>query len=255
MQSVNAASLAFIYTGVTNPTPALVFLLIVSFSGPTFAQNSDPNCWADLKHDTLSTLKTASSGYQATPSGMVAKRNLKWELPIAAATGVLIAAVDVPAANHLPSPGVISAAETASNVLLDVELAVPAVAYVSGCAAHRTSARQFGFTGLAGMGFASVNALAMKAAFNRQYPFGGNGNGAFWDGGKSFPSGHAATSWGLASALMAHYPHHPGLKWTLVAVATSTSVLRFVARRHYPSDILVGGTIGYVSGHYMGQQH
>jgi hypothetical protein len=237
---------------VNRPALILAFLLIASFSAS--AQGANPSCWTNLKSDVIGSVKTMGAGYQATPSRMVAKRNLKWELPIAAATAVLIGAVDTPAARHMPSPGVVSGADTASNVLLGLEVGAPAVAYIDGCARHSDPVRQFGFNGLAGIGFASLNAAAMKVAFNRQRPYVNNANGEFWEGGNSFPSGHAAASFGLASALTARYPHRPVLKWTLFVVASSASLLRFPARQHFPSDILVGGTIGYVSGRYLGEK-
>jgi hypothetical protein len=34
---------------------------------------------------------------------------------------------------------------------------------------------------------------------NRQYPYLHNSRGEFWEGGKSFPSGHAAASFAFAS--------------------------------------------------------
>lgn len=53
-------------------------------------------------------------------------------------------------------------------------------------------------------------------------------------------------TWGLASAH--EYPHNRPLKWTAYGLAVSISLLRIPARKHFPSDVLVGGTLGYLIG-------
>jgi membrane-associated phospholipid phosphatase len=55
-------------------------------------------------------------------------------------------------------------------------------------------------------------------------------------------------SWGLASALAHQYPHNRALQWTAYSLAVSTALLRVPARKHFPSDILIGGTLGYLIG-------
>jgi membrane-associated phospholipid phosphatase len=209
------------------------------------------NCWAATKQNVSHDLEGAAHGWRDIPSGIVAKRNLKWELPIAAATAVLIGTVDVPASRRVKSTSVQSASDNASNVLLGSELGLSALAYAVGCAGHKPLLRDNGVTALFGMGYAVGNDLILKAAFNRQYPYTGNGNGEFWEGGKSFPSGHASVSFGFASAVAARYPHRPAIKWTAFGLAAATSMLRFPAKKHFPSDILVGSTLGYVAGFYI----
>jgi hypothetical protein len=51
--------------------------------------------------------------------------------------------------------------------------------------------------------------LGLKLAFDRQFPYSPNSTGAFWGGGRSFPSGHSATSFAWAAAT-AHRTHN---KW------------------------------------------
>lgn len=235
---------------MTRPSLLPACLLILSFS----AVAQDPSCWQTLKSDIKNDAKAIKTGYQAAPSAAVKSDNLKWELPIGAATAVLIGALDASAARRIHSASLASNSNTASDVLLDSQIGLAAFVYLGGCATHRSAAREFGSTGLAAMGFASLNSEIMKLAFNRQRPYTANASGEFWEGGQSFPSGHATASWGLASALAARYPHHRMLKWSLFAVAAGTALLRFPARQHFPSDILVGGTLGYVSGRYIGQQ-
>lgn len=57
----------------------------------------------------------------------------------------------------------------------------------------------------------------------------------------SFPSGHAATAAGLATALCWRYPH--GLP-VFAVIAASAAAQRVVSSAHYPSDVACGAAIG-----------
>lgn len=61
--------------------------------------------------------------------------------------------------------------------------------------------------------------------------------------GHSFPSGHSGIAWALSTSVMIGYP-----KWYVIVpsvlYATSVSLSRPFVGVHYPSDILVGATIG-----------
>ena len=95
--------------------------------------------------------------------------------------------------------------------------------------------------------------LGLKIAFNRQYPYQGKSNGEFWEGGKSFPSGHTVTSFAFASAIAHRYPHKQWIKWGSYAMATGVSLSRLPAKKHFPSDVLVGIPIGYFIGRYVAE--
>jgi membrane-associated phospholipid phosphatase len=178
---------------------------------------------------------------------------LKWELPILAATGVLIAEVDRPAANRIQSASLQQTASRWSNVGLGLEIGAAALTYSIGCAKHHSYLRDTGFKGLAAMGAAGTEDLVLKLAFNRQYPSALNSTGKFWGGGKSFPSGHAAASFAFAALVAHRYPRQKWVKWGAYALATGVSLSRYPAKKHFPSDILVGATLGYVTGTYFAQ--
>ena len=61
----------------------------------------------------------------------------------------------------------------------------------------------------------------------------------------SFPSGHSASSFAAATATAAFYPQVAPL---VFALATGVAVSRVHLGHHFPSDVLVGGGIGIVSG-------
>jgi membrane-associated phospholipid phosphatase len=188
----------------------------------------------------------------STPREAIRPVNLKWELPIAAATGLLIATSDDHIDSHIRSPSFTSAAARGSNVGLGIELGAAGLTYLLGCVGHRSShAANSGFTALEAMGAANVITYALKVVTNRQYAYHTNSHGEFWEGGKSFPSGHAATSFAFASVIAHRYPHNPWLKWGVFGLATGISLARVGGKKHFASDILVGGTLGYVTGTYF----
>jgi membrane-associated phospholipid phosphatase len=95
----------------------------------------------------------------------------------------------------------------------------------------------------------------IKAITDRDRPPHRRGGGVFAEnGGRSFPSGHSASGWALAAVVSAQYPDKPVIKYGALGLAAAVSVSRFTADRHYLSDVLVGGTIGWMIGKYVVRQ-
>ncbi|MCA9134771.1 MAG: phosphatase PAP2 family protein [Planctomycetales bacterium] len=66
----------------------------------------------------------------------------------------------------------------------------------------------------------------------------------FWDARqRSFPSGHAATAWGLAIGLTVVFPRGC---WLFALFASLASVQRLTSGAHYPSDVLAGAAIAFL---------
>ncbi len=61
---------------------------------------------------------------------------------------------------------------------------------------------------------------------------------------RSFPSGHAATAWGLAIGLSLVFPRGVVL---FACFATLASLQRITSGAHFPTDVLVGATIAFVT--------
>jgi membrane-associated phospholipid phosphatase len=184
---------------------------------------------------------------------MVRPSNLKWELPVLAGTGVLIAEVDRPAANRIQSKSLQQTASQWSNVGLGLEIGAAAFTFGIGCTKYHSYLRDTGFKSLAAMAAAGTEVLLLKYTFDRQYPYTPNSTGKFWGGGQSFPSGHAATSFAFAAVIAHRYPKQKWIKWSAYAIATGVSLSRYPAKKHFPSDILIGATLGYVTGTYFAQ--
>lgn len=99
--------------------------------------------------------------------------------------------------------------------------------------------------------------LVTKLITNRQRPRQGNGQGDFWPYGtdhwewdSSFPSDHATATMALARVIAGEYPH-----WYVIApvygFAETVSISRILANQHFPSDILIGQAIGFLTGSYV----
>jgi len=98
---------------------------------------------------------------------------------------------------------------------------------------------------------AVIVSSVMKLAAGRERPDQNDGQGRFWKGSNSFPSGHSMDSWAVAAAV-AHSRGCP--KWLAIssyAVAAAVSISRYTAHRHFPSDIFVGSAFGIMIGHYV----
>ena len=175
--------------------------------------------------------------------------DLLWITPLAG-TAALLFSTDVSAMTHVStSPSHINQFTNLSNYGLYSMIAAGGGMYLLGQIKDDAHAKQAGYeAGEAAIGATAITYL-IKPIAGRQRPDQGNGQGNFLSGGNSFPSEHAAISWSIASVLSHEYP-----KWWMQALtyglATTVSLSRVEARQHFPSDVFVGGTLGW----FMGRQ-
>jgi membrane-associated phospholipid phosphatase len=225
----------------------LIFILILP------GVNAQASCLSETKSDAWSDLSSVPHGVTQIPHGI--KRHALVLAPVAAATALLIATnADIHASRQVTSPSLISKSNTISDAGLYSEFGLGGLMLLAGC--HSDSAlRSAGFHVLESMGYALAANETVKIAFNRSRPNrpGLVENDSFWDGGKSFPSGHAALSWAFAAAMARQFPHNKKVKIASYSLAAVVSGLRFSAKQHYPSDILIGGVEGYAIGHQFGR--
>jgi membrane-associated phospholipid phosphatase len=237
---------------------ALALLLFVFMIGCCFAPAQDtpaPPCHVGAFGRAVGRdSKTMLHGFASAPRSAIRPKNLAWELPVAAATGLLIAYGDRPTENRFQSHSLQSDASLGSDVGIALQLGAGGLAWVTGCATDHPTVANSAFTALVAAGFGQVINLGIKEGFRRQYPYQPNSTGAFFSRSRagSFTSGHATTSFAFAAAIAHRYPHKPWVVWGSYALATGLSVARLPAKKHYASDILVGAAIGYATGTYLG---
>jgi len=125
--------------------------------------------------------------------------------------------------------------------------------YLRGATANDGHSRETGFLA----GEAAVNGVivgeAMKLAFQRPRPNAANG-GSFGARGSSFPSEHALAAWSIGSVMVHEYPG-PLTKLLAYGAASGISLSRVAARQHFPSDVGVGGALGYLIGQHVYRAH
>jgi membrane-associated phospholipid phosphatase len=139
-------------------------------------------------------------------------------------------------------------------------IAVPASLMLAGYARH--DAYQVETALLAGEAYAdaAVVDLAIKAVTRRQRPTdvppGGDFRGTFFNGGKSpfkgssFPSGHAAGVFAVATAIASRYHHHRWVPWVTYGFAVAICSSRITTSAHFPSDVFLGAALGYTITRY-----
>lgn len=103
--------------------------------------------------------------------------------------------------------------------------------------------------------------LAMKAVTRRERPSDVPPNApfthTFFNGnesplkGSSFPSGHAAGAFSVATVIARRYANHRWVPWTVYSFATVIGLSRITSMAHFPSDVFLGAAIGYTTTRYQ----
>jgi hypothetical protein len=127
--------------------------------------------------------------------------------------------------------------------------------YGYGAIFDEPKARETGVLGAEAMVDSLIVVEVLKTISGRNRPDSKNDKGKFFAGGRSFPSGHAIASWALASVISHEYSHTKWVPVVSYGLAAIVSTSRFAAQKHYASDIVVGGTMGWFIGRYVYKTH
>lgn len=122
--------------------------------------------------------------------------------------------------------------------------------YLFGKFAGNDHAKEAGLLSLEALGHAQVAAFAIKELTNRERPLDGDGRGGFWEGGNAFPSGHVTSAFAVATVFAYEYRDHIAVPITAYSLASLIAVSRSGARKHWSSDIFVGGALGFMVGRF-----
>ena len=185
--------------------------------------------------------------------------DLKWLLPLAAATGAGIAT------DHHTMDSVVSHGGSfnqvnvnASNVLIGGFIAAPVALYGLGRYRDDAHAREAGILSGEALVDGVVVEQGMKLIFWRERPSQDNTRGLFFQGragvNSSFPSSHAVLAWSAVAVFAEEYPS----RWSQLGVyslATGVSLTRVLGQQHFPTDVLVGSAAGWLVGHYVYRAH
>ena len=185
--------------------------------------------------------------------------DLKWVLPVAAATGVALSQ-DTHVAKDIVShnAGFNNANDTVSSDILYSYIAGSVTMYGAGLVGHNDHLRETGLLSGEAQVDAEIFDTIVKLGSFRQRPTPPNYSGNFYQtsagADSSFISGHAMLTWSAAAVIAAEYPS----PWKQAAVytgATATSLTRVLAEKHFPTDVLLGSAAGWMIGHYVVRAH
>ena len=111
------------------------------------------------------------------------------------------------------------------------------------------------FTSLEAWFYAGLITQGLKRVFGRYRPEEGVGAERFkpFSGHSSFPSGHATAAFALVTPWVLYYPHP--LTYGLFALSTGTALARIAHDKHWPTDVIVGSAIGFLTARWLTRRH
>jgi membrane-associated phospholipid phosphatase len=141
------------------------------------------------------------------------------------------------------------------------EAAIPASLYVFGLVRHDSYAERTAL--LAGEAYADsaiphvvIKIVARRVRPNAVMPGSDYTNTFFhstitpFGKGSSFPSGHAAGAFSIATVIARRYGDHRWVPFVAYGLAALVSFSRVPDRAHYPSDVFLGAALGYMITRY-----
>ena len=190
------------------------------------------------------------------------RHDAKWWALFGGATGILIA-TDKTVSRNLPnSSAQVSVSTWASRVGSAYSLIpISAGFYFIGSADHDERFRETGLLAFETLIDTNLAVEAIKVVADRARPYQTNSTGRFEDNpsgrwSSGFPSGHAISSWALASIIAHEYPHPLIIPITAYALATTVVAARVGARQHFPGDVVAGSAMGWFIGDFVyGRRH
>ena len=208
-----------------------------------------------LTHKLLANIWLDQKEIWTSPFHMHAS-DAKWWIGLGAVTGVLIATDRHTSTIFENSQGQVRWGNRISNIGAEYTL-IPLVAgfYGYGVLRDDPKPREIGVLGAEALLDGLIVVEVLKTIAGRNRPDSIKDKGEFVSSGTSFPSGHAIESWALASVIAHEYQHEKLVPLLVYGLAGVVSAARFSAQKHYASDIVAGGAMGWFIGRYVYKTH
>lgn len=227
-------------------------------SVPEAQPSPSPKATPSLEKQFLRNILNDQVGIWTSPF-RATRADSKFLVPIGLTTASLIA-TDRCSANELGEHG-----GNERRVKISLQFSRPGGAYASagiagafylvGVAKRDSRARETGILGGEALINAKIVYSVLKQVTQRPRPLVPDPKDDFFDGGNSFPSGHATDAWALATVIASEYHDRKAVQITAYAVASAVSLSRYTGRVHFLSDVFVGSVIGYGIGRYVYKKH
>ncbi len=185
----------------------------------------------------------------------ISRNDLLWIAPFAAGTGYTMTQ-DATIMQDLGSdPTREKHFNTASNILgIYAPVAYSGIGFIASSINHDDHLRETSVLATEAEVDSLILNTGLQYAVDRQDPKQGNHKGDFWphgtktwSDGTSMPSEHCINVWSFARVVATEYPGWR-TKLLVYSMATTVSFSRVIARQHFPSDVIVGSTFGYLIG-------
>ena len=153
--------------------------------------------------------------------------------------------------------GMTNRVASVGNTLGDWRILVPALSagYLAGEIAGSGEIKGTILRAGAAVALATGISSGLKYTIGRNRPDIAGTNIEFrpFSGSNSFPSGHTAAAFAIATAV-ADQTTDGWSDYVLYGAATVTALSRINDNRHWTSDVLIGGLIGHLSAKWIGRQ-
>ncbi|MFI5345630.1 MAG: phosphatase PAP2 family protein [Elusimicrobiota bacterium] len=234
---------------------AFLAALPLSASAAAAPDHADTDYLKDVLHET----------------GAIASSPLRWERndwleagAVLGGAGAIYAGVDV-AAQHAAFHNQSRVADGFADVgrgFGNGFYTVPALgaAYLIGETAHDRRLRRAALDAVESLAISGLFLTGAKVMAGRDRPYVGVGRGD-WNGPSSgnsrysFPSGHSAVAFSVATTFATEYGDVPGVAPAAYALAALTGASRIYNNQHWASDVFVGGALGYFTAKSVARAH
>ena len=174
----------------------------------------------------------------------------EWLVPL---TGITAGAIltDASLSKALPgSPHTLSTFNSIRNAGVGVLGGVSGGLYLWSFHSHDPLQRETGLLATEAVVDSLIVTQGISLVASRERPLQGNGLGDFFRGGSSFPSSHSAAAW-AAAGVLAHEYHGTLTKLLAYGLASTVSVASVTSKKHFPSDVLIGSSLGWMISEYV----
>jgi membrane-associated phospholipid phosphatase len=242
--------------------PAIIFVTALAASAQTPAQlapaptpTPTPSPTPSLEHEFFKNILRDQKAIWTAPLHLE-RSDARWMIPssvgfMALATTDRITGDEIGEANRQNKASrVISYAGSIYGLA-----AVAGSFYFVGREKHDDRARETGVLCAQALVDSVIVEGALKGITQRARPAGGVERSEFFDGGSSFPSGHATQAWAVATVIANEYNDRRAVQIAAYGIASAVSVARFTGHKHYISDVVAGSALGWGIGRYVYNAH
>lgn len=246
--------------------PDLVPSIAIADGAPSFHLDRTPNPLIDSStgSDTTAAQDNTQEGFvtRALKRGLqdqkeiwtapFHRQNLKWDALFLAGTATLVA-VDEQVLHALPNTQVNTSSHVSNALIVSEGAALGGIFFIGGLHGGDSHAKETGYIGIETLANTFLVYAPLQLIAGRQRPNEGSGEGNFFVNhsvNTSFPGGHTMFAFSMATVIAHEYP-----RWWVqllsYGAAGAITGARMTAKDHFPSDLLVGGALGYLIGTHV----